>query len=174
MKKMNIILGLILIIIFSLSIENIFADEEWKPCYYDYSNEWKGMSEREKFFYIEGFFNGTYSGQQCTYKHMYKIKKDSLFGFLMKIPFSLDMTECFARYVINEKIIEAMTGLYSDKANAGIDFGTMIFIGRNKARGKSIYDEIIKAREEVVSISKHIEMAPNGGAWRTRVPIIGK
>ena len=47
MKKMNIILGLILIIIFSLFTENIFADEEWKPYYYDYSNQWNGMSERE-------------------------------------------------------------------------------------------------------------------------------
>ena len=174
MKKMNIILGLILIIIFSLSTENIFADEEWKPYYYDYSNKWNGMSERDKFFYIEGFFSGTYSGQKCLYKHMYKIKKDSLFGFLMKIPFSLDMMECSARYVTNEQIIEAMTELYRDKANAGIDCSTMIFIGRNKARGKSIYEDIIKAREFVVGFSKRWEMAPDGGGLRTRVPIIGK
>lgn len=170
MKKMNIIIGVILIIIFLSSIENIFADEEWKPYFYDYSNKWNVMTEREKHFYLQGFFEGISSGRECLYKHINKMKKDSFFGFLMKIPSFFDTMECSAPYVISEKIINAMTELYRDKANAGIDFSTMIFIGRNKARGKSIYDDIIKAREFVVKSSKYLEIAPNGGAIRTRLP----
>lgn len=166
MKKMNIIIGVVLIIIFLSSTENIFADEEWKPYFFDYSNKWNVMTEGEKLFYLQGFFEGIYSGQQCLYKHISKMKKGSLFGFLIKIPGSSDTLECSAPYVINEKTINAMTELYRDKANAGIDFSTMIFIGRNKARGKSIYDDIIKAREFVVKSAKHLET--NRGAIRIR------
>lgn len=170
MKKMNIIICVILIIIFLSSIENIFADEEWNPYFYDYSNKWDVMTEGEKLFYLQGFFEGISSGQECLYMHINKMKKASFFGFLMKIPSTLDTLECSAPYVINEKIINAMTELYRDKANAGISFSTMIFIGRNKAMGKSIYDDIIKAREFVVKSSKNLEMSPNGGAIRTRTP----
>ncbi len=159
---LKVLCGFLLLPILTIVSSNLHAGEDWKPYFYDYSQAWDSMSRSERLYYIKGFFEGASVGKNCLYLCMYRMKKDSRFGFLIKLPDVSEEQECAAPFVIKEEIIERITELYNDIANAGISIETMVFIARDRARGKSINDKLIEAREKVVEYSKSIEMGPGG------------
>jgi len=120
---------------------------------YNYGKMWKSWSSQVQFIYIKGFIDGVISG---VYKyHIY----DTCTNNEGKLP---ELPEIISEQLISmselEGIHNVVSDLYKDPANSYIGLENMIYIARDKLRGKDIEKDLKLYRAAAYELQKQIRV----------------